>query len=301
MSDVRSRRISRELFLAAFGGSLRSVEPWVTDRLTAMLEEEECAPGERIYSEGEAPDHFYMLRQGRLELVRSDRPVEILEAPRAFGMMDALIDRPRTTSALAASAVQLLRIRSDAWMELLEDSFELARTSVLALARATAALEERLWARGIPPGMPLPPALDGSGGLDIVQRVAVLMHTPAFHGVGVQPVSDLAAAAEELKFAAGEHLFDRGSGDRVFVIVDGHVEAERKDPRVTWRGGPGQIVCESVCLGALGSSWEARAITEVRALSFGVDDWFDVLQENFEMVRATLATFAQKRERLLAA
>lgn len=274
----------------------------MTDRLTAMLEEEECAPGERIYSEGESPDHFYMLRQGRLELLRSDRPVEVIEAPHAFGMIDALIDRPRATSAVAASAVQLLRIKSDAWFELLEDSFELARTSVLALARATAALEERIWAHGIPPSTPLPPALDGSRGpLDIVQRAAVLMHTPAFRGVGVQPVSDLAAAAEEVRFAAGEHVFERGSGDRIFVIVDGHVEADRRDPRVTWRGGPGQIVCESVCFGALASSWEARAITEVRALSFGVDDWLDVLQENFEMVRATLATFARERERLLAA
>lgn len=267
-----------------------------------MLEEEECGPGERIYSEGEPPDHFYMLRQGRLELVKTDRPVEIVEAPRAFGMVDALVERPRTTSAVAASAVQLLRIRSDAWFELLEDSFELARTSVLALARATAALEERTWARGVPFSAPAPPVLDGSSGpLDIVQRAALLMQTPVFRGVGVQPVSDLAAAAEELQFSAGEHLFERDSCDRVFVIIDGRIEADRRDPLVTWHGGPGQIVCETVCFGGVASSWEARAVTRTRALSFGIDDWFDVLQENFEMVRATLATFARERERLLAA
>ncbi len=274
----------------------------MTDRLTAMLEEEECGPGERIYSEGEPPDHFYMLRQGRLEFLKSDRPVEIVEAPRAFGLLDALIERPRTTSAIAASAVQLLRVRSDAWFELLEDSSELARTSVLALARATAALEERAWARGIPPSTPAPPALDDSSGrLDIVQRAALLMHTPVLRGVGVQPVSDLAAAAEEVQFGPGEHLFERGSCDRIFVIIDGRVEADRRDPRVTWHGGPGQIVCETVCFGGIASSWEARAVTPTRALSFGIDDWFDVLQENFEMVRATLATFARERERLLAA
>ena len=273
----------------------------MTDRLTAMLEEEECAPGDRIYAEGEPPDHFYMLRQGRLEFLTNDRPVEIIEGPRAFGMIDALIERPRRTSAVAASAVQLLRIPCEAWFELLEDSFALARTSVLALARATAAAEERVWARGVAPPTPTAPPLDGSGSLDIVQRAALLMHTPVFRGVGVQPVSDLAAAAEEVQFAVGEHLFERGSCDRVFVIVEGRVEADRRDPPVAWQGGPGQIVCESVCFGALASSWEARAVTRTRALSFGIDDWFDVLQENFEMVRATLATFARERERLLGA
>lgn len=274
----------------------------MTDRLTAMLEEEECAPGESIYAEGEPADHFYVLRQGRLEFTRSDRPVEVVEAPQAFGLIDSLVERPRNTTAIAASPVQLLRIRSDAWFELLEDSFELARTSVVALARATASLEERSWARGVA-GSPRPPPgeLDGRGPLDIVQRAALLMHTQAFQAVGVQPVSDLAAAAEEVRFAAGEHVFERGANDRIFVIVDGYVEAERSDPRITWHGGPGQIVCDSVCFGARASTWQARATTPTRALSLGVDDWFDVLQENFEMVRATLATFARERERLLAA
>jgi hypothetical protein len=198
--------------------------------------------------------------------------------------------------------VQLLRIRTDAWFELLEDSFELARTSVLALARATAALDERAWARGIPRSGPAALAWSGSTGpLDIVQRAALLMQTCALHGVGVQPVSDLAVASEEGLFAAGEHLFERGCCDRIFVIVEGRVDADRRDPHVIWTGGPGQIVCETVCFGAFASSWEARAMTRTRTLSFGVDDWLDVLQENFEMVRATLATFAQRRERLLAA
>jgi CRP-like cAMP-binding protein len=301
MADARSRRISRELFLAAFGGSLRSVEPWVTDRLTAILEEEECAPGDRVYAEGEPPDHFYMLRQGRIELLNGDRPVEVLEAPRAFGLMEALADRSRKASAIAVSPVQLLRIRADAWFELLEDSFELARMAVLALARSTGSLEERIWARKEPRASG-PPSPDGSGEcLDIVARTALLMQTPALGGVGVQPVSDLAAVAEERQLAAGECLFERGSCDRVFVIVEGRVEADRRDPHVTWQGGPGEIVCETVSFSALAASWEARATARTRVLSFGIDDWLDVLQENFEMVRATLATFARERERLLAA
>ena len=42
MSDPGAARVSRELFLAAIGGKLK-VDPWVTDRLTAILEEQEVS------------------------------------------------------------------------------------------------------------------------------------------------------------------------------------------------------------------------------------------------------------------
>ena len=38
MADARTSRISRELFLAAFGAGPGQVEPWVIDRLTAVVD-----------------------------------------------------------------------------------------------------------------------------------------------------------------------------------------------------------------------------------------------------------------------
>src|SRR5258708_25252949 len=99
MSDVRYRRISHELFLATAGGNLGALEPWVTDRLTAILEEEEVAIGDRVFAEGDSPDHVYFVRQGRVELVRDGSPVQTIEGPAALGMLDVLIERPRLLSA----------------------------------------------------------------------------------------------------------------------------------------------------------------------------------------------------------
>jgi CRP-like cAMP-binding protein len=218
-------------------------------------------------------------------------------------MLDVLIDRPRILSAYARTPLQILKIRVDPWFELLEDSFELARTSVLGLARAVAALEERLWATGRTLSEPTPLVLGATGApLDIVERLAVLMHMPPLRSAGVQPVSDLAAASEEVVFSTGERLFERGvARERIFVLIDGRVEASRESPRVSWRGGPGQMVCGTVSFAEAGSHWEARAVTRTRALAFGIDDWFDVMEENFEMVRATLAALAVERERLVGA
>lgn len=299
MSDSRTRRISRELFLAAIGGRLGALEPWVTDRLAALLEEEEVAAGDCVFAAGDPPDHFYFVRQGNLELVRDGQLVQNIEGPRAFGMLDALVERPRSHSAYARTTLQLLRVRMDPWLELLEDSFELARMSVQRLARNVAALEEKLWASRRPP---TPPSLvfDGGGArLDVVERLAVLMQPPPLRGAGAQPISDLATLCEEVCFAPEERLFERGASEpRTFVLIDGCVQAARDEPHVSWQGGPGQMVCGVVSLVERGLEWEARAVTRTRALAFRIDDWFDVMEENFEMVRATMASLIAEQERL---
>ena len=186
--------------MTAVGASLGGVEPWVTDRLAAILEEEEVAAGDCIYAAGDSPDHFYFVRQGRIELVREGAAWRSSLGPRAFGMLDALIERPRVAFCLCPVPLELLKIRVDAWLELLEDSFELARMSVLALVRSVAALEERLWTSGreLASRGP-PPVLAATGArLDIVERLAILMLTPPLRGAGVQPLSDLATVSEEL-------------------------------------------------------------------------------------------------------
>lgn len=103
-----------------------------------------------------------------------------------------------------------------------------------------------------------------------------------------------------MTFAAGEHLFERGGAKgRVFVLVEGLVEATRDDPHVVWQGGgAGQVVAGTVSFSDEGLEWQATARSSARALAFTVDDWLDVMEENFEMVRATLSSLAMEHERL---
>src|SRR5208283_1128128 len=67
MSDTHRLRVSREIFLAAFGPAFDAVEPWVTDRVTAMLEEEDVCAGESLFTAGDPPDYFYFLRKGTVQ------------------------------------------------------------------------------------------------------------------------------------------------------------------------------------------------------------------------------------------
>jgi hypothetical protein len=43
-----------------------------------------------------------------------------------------------------------------------------------------------------------------------------------------------------------------------------------------------------------------QAVTSTRALTFRIEDWLDLMEENFEMVRSTLGVLLTQREICLA-
>jgi CRP-like cAMP-binding protein len=302
MPEPARARILRELHLAAFGMPLLGVESWVTDRLTGLLEEDSARAGRSLFSAGEVAEYFYFLLEGRVELARPGAAPWTFGRRSVFGISDALLERHRQRTAIALTDVELMRVRSDAWIELLEDSFDLARASVAGAANAAALLEEALWSRAeAPSNAPaVLSAASNSRKLSVVERLAVLMDAPILRGAGVQSLSDLAVASEEVIADAGSLIFGRGgAGDRVFVLIDGAAEGVREEPRALWRGAVGDIVCGTGALGERASAWEARAVSRTRTLTFRLEDWFDLMEENAEMVRSTLGALLMHRERCL--
>lgn len=300
MPDTRHQRVQRELFLAVFGANVGAAESWVTDRLATLLEEQTARAEETLFSAGDPPEYFYFLREGRVELVRDGSMPWTYDGPTVFGMSDALLERPRIRTAVARTDIQAMRVQSEAWIELLEDSFALSRTAVAFAVRATAELEEKLWARGETLPRPEPDAYARGDQLDRVERLAVLTGAPLLRRAGVQILGDLAGQSEVESFAAGDTLFARGKPPgRVMLLLDGEVVARREAPAVVWRGGPGDVVCGAAAFGDPVAAWEARARGPVRALTFRLEDWMDLMEEHFEMVRATLGALSLEREDLL--
>jgi CRP-like cAMP-binding protein len=298
-------RAWKELFVTGFGAELGKVDSWVMDRLTAMLQEEDVYAGEQLFSRGSAPEYFYFLRKGRVRLERPAVAPQLLEGPAVIGIFDAVLDRPWLHTATSLGDAEIMKVRLDDWVELLEDSFELARASVQSATRQVARLEEGLLEEGLTPWSASPSfAAVGTGvRLGVVERIAVLMDALALRAAGVQTLSDLALVCEETTFAPGDPLFDRGAkSDRVFLVVEGIVTASRAPSAVAWTFGPGQIVCGAAAfLAAFGEEpvrWAARASSPLRTLAFRTEDWFDLMEEHFDLVRSALAGLALERERL---
>jgi CRP-like cAMP-binding protein len=82
-------------------------------RLMAVAKSEQHAPGSVVVKQGDAGDAFFVVTEGKLEvLVEEDgksRPIATLEKGAFFGEMAALLGETRSATVKAASAVSVLR------------------------------------------------------------------------------------------------------------------------------------------------------------------------------------------------
>ena len=215
-------------------------------------------------------------------------------------MIDAFIERPRSHSAYARMPLQLLRVRVDPWLELLEDSFELARMSVLGTGHDVAALEERLWASGASWSRLLrSTSRRPVRGSTSCERLAVL-NADARPCAARAPSRSASSRrlCEEVSFAAGERCWNAAPPERrLRARRRARRGVEGESSRGMARLPPGQTVCGVTAFGEGRGVGSARRHPHASA-RFRVDDWFDVMEENFEMVRATLRSLALALERL---
>ncbi|HEY8041911.1 MAG TPA: cyclic nucleotide-binding domain-containing protein [Polyangiaceae bacterium] len=300
MADLRRTRISREMSLAALA-VVPGAEGWMIDRMTSLLEEQEVRSGDVIFSAGDLPDHIYFMRQGRIRLTREGAPPWTFEGRWVIGVFDVTLDRPRTRTATALDDLHLMKVQADAWLELLEDSFQLARGALFNQARTLASLEDQLGAGAdiSGPGAPVTMWIPKRP-LDLVERMATLTEMPLLQGAGVQTLADLAAVTTEVVFEPGQRLLERGvPRDRLLLVLEGEAEASRSAPEIVRRFGPGSLVCGAAAIGEPGLAWEVTAGVRTRVLSLLITDWLDLMEDHFDLLRAALATLTTERERLL--
>ncbi len=303
VADPRLQRTSRELFLAVLTGGAGNLETWVIDRMTALVDEEDVAAGKRLFAEGEPPESIFFIREGRVRLERDGASPWVFEGRTVIGVFDALLDRPHARTAIAETDLHLLKLRVDYWLELLEDSFGLARAAVRnSVIGLVAGLEARRWAaedapRGAVVARVPPPsaclALRRAPRRSCRCRDATWRRNPGPRGTS-------RTAMEEVTFEPGKTIFERGNlRGEALLVLQGEAEGNRLDPPLRVVFGPGSVVGGVASLGESMLAWEARAITRVRALSMRLEDWFDLMEEHFDLVRAALSGMALQREAIL--
>jgi CRP-like cAMP-binding protein len=299
--DGRLLRIGREIFLAALGLPLETVDSWVIDRLTSILDEQEVEAGQRLFTAGEPAEFLYFMRDGEVRFTRDGGPSWTLRGRWIIGGFEVLGDRPATHTVTALGNFYAMRVPAVAWVEMLEDSSQLARSAVVNSSRALMGIEER-----VPTDPPLsrrevsllstvPP-----GVLSLVERLALLVDVRVLRAAGVQALADLAAASQQVSFAAGEAILEHGvEPEHLIRIVDGEVLAERDGPSMVRRYGPRDLVCGTAVLGRVADAWRAHAVGPTRGISFPTEALFDLMEEHFDLVRSTLAALGERRELLL--
>ncbi|HWZ91728.1 MAG TPA: cyclic nucleotide-binding domain-containing protein [Polyangiaceae bacterium] len=298
MPDARLLRVSRELFLAAFGMDQQSADLWVIDRLIGLLDEEDVQAGQRLNTAGEPLEFIYFMQNGAVRMTRDGAPPWTFQGRWVLGTFEAHLDRPLTRSATALSDFQAMKVRPSAWLELVEDSSLLARENVRFGAAAVAQLEQRI-PGGLPKSSTEPTPTLPLRSSTVIERLAFLAEVEMLRGAGVQPLAELAVASQQVAFEPGAVLVELGtSPEQILVIVEGEVQAKRGDSEAIWHYGPRDIVCGPASFEGTAAR-EVRAASATRAISFPLEVWFELMDEHFDLVRAALSALGLRREALL--
>ena len=78
-----------------------------------------------IFSEDDISDAMYVVVQGRIRLEKTGREILVVEAGQSFGTWALFDNQPRMMTAAALEESQLLKIRSEAFYDLLSDHGEI--------------------------------------------------------------------------------------------------------------------------------------------------------------------------------
>jgi len=126
--------IEKVLFLKGVS-IFKEIPGEVLSQIAQIAEEVQIEKGSRIFEEGEPGDSLYLIVRGGVRVHKGTREVAVLREGECFGEMAILDNEPRSASITALEDVQLLRIWSDDFYEMLADRVEIARGIFKVLSR----------------------------------------------------------------------------------------------------------------------------------------------------------------------
>jgi CRP-like cAMP-binding protein len=296
MTVADGQRVKREL-------TLRSLFPTMPAaahvRLIELLEDVELAAGELAFKEGDLPEHFLFLTEGRVALESAALQSVEFSGFAVVGVIDAILERPRPRACRALEASKALRIRSADWFDLLEDNAEVARAAI----RNFASQLHGLW-QTLAPRLPRrsePPAANVQSAWEIYDKILALRQATFLRRAGMQAIASLAAVAETEVLQPGEALFEVGnSGEDFFVVAGGSLELSHSSG-LHFTHEVGDVVGGPAAFCNALPNYAALASVPCAVLRIPQQEFYDQAEEHGRLLRGTLAFLALELEALQAA
>jgi CRP-like cAMP-binding protein len=296
VDSALTERISREVFFSGFTGEPHALA-WELRRLAGVVEDLVVDAGSAVFRDGDPSEELYFVVTGEVKMQRLGARDWVFGARSLVGTLDVVLDRPRSRTAVATAPTHLLRMRAADWLDLLEDSFDLTRRVLANFASGVHSLRRRPPPLGgfdeSPIRVGLPPDV-----VNLVDVILFLRRVPLFARASIQALTSLAALADEVQVDKGEVVVSREKFcSQLTVVISGEVLASAGADEPTGRFGRGVLVCGAAALGR--ASYDVRAVDATRAMVLPIEDYFDVMEEHFSLVRSALMALAEEREILL--
>jgi CRP-like cAMP-binding protein len=295
--DERAIRLAREVILSTFAGESRALT-WAFRRISAAMQDVHLQAGEVAFEQGASANHVYFIVDGSVKLTGKR---EMTFGPKSvIGAIDAFLERPTSWTAVATTRAHLLKVRTEDWLDVVEDSFELASLVIRNISTAIQKLRSRPLPLGGFEGVDASIAsAEATGPLHLVDRIVLLRGVPVFAGASIQTLTSLAELSTEVRAEPREVLAPRGEAKRsMLVVVSGGISATPEDPTLAGRFGPGMLVGGALALGNA-DAYELRAEAPTCALAIARADYFDVMEEHVSLFRAAMRGLFAENDALL--
>lgn len=289
---------ARQLLL---GGLLPGLSPdllsWATPRLTRRMRELRPAPGTPLYAVGDAASTFFLLVEGDVVVTDHDRERKRRAPDETLGWLDAVLERPRTQAARAGERAHLLEIPIADFNAVIEDSLDLSMSMVEDAARKTHALaiashpDLRRTCTGKVEGSEEDPAQS-----PYTRVLEALRSAACLHHARMQTLASLASTADSIEVPKGGSM-TVGSG-ALWLVMRGALRLDDEASGVHDVFEAGRTVGGASAFLDRSRPRSAEALCETELLRIDFEDWFDVAEEHFDLVRSTLVWLEEEYERL---
>ena len=295
MSLPDAQRVKRELLLRSL---FPTMPPAAQIRFIELLDDVELDVGELVFAQGEPPDRFMFLTEGRVAIEAEGQNTTELTGFAVVGVVDVVLERPRQRTCRALVPSKGLLIRSADWFDMLEDNAEVARGAITNFATQLHGSWRERSAR-LPRHSEPPPGIVPSA-LEPYDRILALRQASFLRRAGMQAIASLSAVAETSFLKASESLFETGNdGESFFVVASGSIELTHTSGQ-HFTHDAGDVVGGPAAFCNALPSYSARASTDSIVLRILQQDFYDQAEEHGRLLRGILAYLASELERLQA-
>ena len=280
--------------LPAFDG-LRSSQ---LARLAQLMDEEYIDAGAVLYRQGEPPAKLHFLVDGTVANLRDGRCIYVQEAPAMTGLNGLLGGRGASLEVKAATALTTLSIAGDAFLDLIEDHYDVFLHFRALYAARVESLQKRTGLFHTDHGGTKFADAPEPGG--VVESLLCLRRSVVFADAPVAALVQMIHDDSLVRFAGGQTIWSEGArGTYLLVVVHGEVRCSARDESTEFHAGPGYVLGADATFGSLPYAYTATALTPVAALRVDAAVITDVMEDHFEFALETLAHFAREEIRLL--
>ena len=154
LSQLASQRLRKLAFRAVVHDLLRGVKPALVDEFIAGATEVVLPRGERLFSQGDAADAWYVLTSGRLGVIaasaRETHKVADLMPGASVGEMALIGGAPRNATIVAERRASLMRVSKESFERFADDHPAFARRLMEKVVQRLSESSSALEARGRP-------------------------------------------------------------------------------------------------------------------------------------------------------